>query len=59
MIFEHINPYVNVFVHAIDRLATNLAEEVHICITIGHTLGNGYVCYYNIPTNKQGCNDNS
>jgi hypothetical protein len=53
MIFRHINPYVNIFIHAIDRLATNPAEEVHICITIGHTLGNGDVHYYNVPTTNE------
>jgi hypothetical protein len=38
MILRRVNPYVNVFVHAVDRLPTNLAEEVHICITISCTL---------------------
>jgi len=45
-----INPYVNVFVRATNRLAANLTEEVHICITAGRTLGNGDVHRYNAPT---------
>jgi hypothetical protein len=49
-IFERINSYVNVFIRATDHFATSLAEEVHICITTGHTLGNGNVCRYNVPT---------
>jgi len=40
-IFEHINPYVNIFIHAVDYLAANPIEEVHICITTSR---------YNIPT---------
>jgi hypothetical protein len=34
-ILEHVNLYVNVFVRATDRLATNPTKEVHICITAG------------------------
>jgi hypothetical protein len=48
-ILGRINPYVNVFVCAADRLATNFTKEVHICITTGHTLGNGDVRCYNVP----------
>ncbi len=48
-ILRHVNPYVNFFVCAVDRLAANLVEEVHICITIGRTLRNEDVCRYNIP----------
>jgi hypothetical protein len=36
-IFERVNLHVYVFVHAADRFAANLEEEVHICITTGHT----------------------
>jgi hypothetical protein len=45
-----VNPYVNVFIHAADRLIANLAEEVQICITPSHTSGNGDVRCYNVPT---------
>jgi hypothetical protein len=48
-ILGRINPYVNIFVRAADRLIVNPAKEVHICITINHTLGNGDVCCYNVP----------
>jgi hypothetical protein len=48
MILGRINPYVNVFVPAAERLATNLAKEVHICITAGRTSGNGDVRCYNV-----------
>ncbi len=48
-ILGRVNPYVNIFVHAADRLAANPVEEVHICITTGRTLGNGNLHYYNIP----------
>jgi len=48
-ILGRINPYVNVFVRAADRLAANPTEEVHICITTGRTLGNGDVHRYNAP----------
>jgi len=54
-ILEWVNPYVNVFVHAADRLAANPTEEVHICIIADRTLGNGDVHHYNAPTaNKVG-----
>ncbi len=49
-ILGRVNPYVNVFVCAADRFTANPAEEVHICITAGRTLGNGNVHCYNIPT---------
>jgi hypothetical protein len=49
-ILRRVNPYVNVFVRATDRLAANPIEEVHICITAGRTLGNGDVHHYNAPT---------
>jgi hypothetical protein len=49
-ILRRINPYVNIFVRAADHMAANPAEEVHICITIGRTLGNGDVHRYNVPT---------
>ncbi len=48
-ILRRVNPYVNVFVRAVDRLAANPTEEVHICITTGYTLGNGDVHRYNAP----------
>jgi hypothetical protein len=48
-IFECINPYVNVFVHATDRLIANPAKEVHICITVSRTPGNEDVRRYNVP----------
>jgi hypothetical protein len=50
MILGRINPYVNVFVRAVDRLAANPVDEVHICITVGHNSGNEDVCRYNVPT---------
>jgi hypothetical protein len=50
MILGCVNPYVNIFVRAADHLATNLVEEVHICITAGCTLGNEDVHCYNILT---------
>jgi len=49
MTFGHVNPYVKVFVRAADCLVANPTEEVHICITIGRTLGNGDVHRYNTP----------
>jgi hypothetical protein len=48
-----VNPCVNVFIRAVDRLAANPAEEVHICITTGCTLGNGNVHRYNVPTTSK------
>ncbi len=53
MILGRVNPYVNVYICAVDHLALNRAEEVHICITTGHTLGNGDVHHYNIPTTNE------
>jgi len=52
-ILGRVNPYVNVFVCATDRLTANLTEEVHICITVGRTLGNGDVHRYNAPTTNE------
>jgi hypothetical protein len=49
-ILGRVNPYVNVFVCAVDRLAANPIEEDHICITARRTLGNGDVHRYNAPT---------
>jgi hypothetical protein len=49
MIFGRLNPYVNVFIHAIDRFIVNPAEEVHIYITVGHTPKNEDVRHYNVP----------
>ncbi len=49
-ILGRVNPYVNVFIRAADRLVANPTEEVHICITAGRTLGNGDVHHYNAPT---------
>jgi hypothetical protein len=49
-ILRCVNPYVNVFVRAVDRLDANTTEEVYICITTGHTLGNGNVHRHNAPT---------
>jgi hypothetical protein len=40
MILECVNPYVNIFVYAVDRLVANPAKKVHICITTGRTPGN-------------------
>jgi hypothetical protein len=48
-ILERVNPYVNVFVRAVNRFTANPTKEVHICITIGHTLGNVDVHCYNVP----------
>jgi hypothetical protein len=48
-ILECVNPYVNIFVRVVNRLAANPAKEVHICITIGRTSRNGNVHRYNIP----------
>jgi hypothetical protein len=45
-----VNPYVNIFVRVVDRLIANLTKEVHICITVGRTLGNEDVHCYNVPT---------
>ncbi len=50
MILKHVNPYVNVFIRVADRLTANPVEEVHICITVGRTVGNGDVRCYNVPT---------
>jgi hypothetical protein len=52
-ILERVNPYVNIFICVVDRLAANPTEEVHICITAGHTLGNGDVHHYNAPTTNE------
>jgi hypothetical protein len=49
-ILGRVNLYVNVFVRAADHLVANLTKEVYICITVGHTLGNGDVHHYNAPT---------
>jgi len=49
-ILGRVNLYVNVFVRAADHLVANPIEEVHICITIGRTLGNGDIHRYNAPT---------
>jgi hypothetical protein len=49
-ILGRVNPYVNVFVHAIDCFAINPTKEVHICITAGRTPGNGDIRCYNVPT---------
>jgi hypothetical protein len=49
-IIEQVNPYVYVFIRVADRPTANLTEEVHICITVGRTLGNGDVRRYNVPT---------
>jgi len=48
-----INPYVNIFIRAADRLVANPTEEVHICITAGRTLGNEDVHCYNAPTTNE------
>jgi len=52
-ILGHVNPYVNVFVCAADRLAANPTKEVHICIVARRTLGNGDVHRYNTPTTNE------
>jgi len=49
-ILGRVNPYVNVFVRTTNHLAANPTKEVHICIIVGHTPGNGDVRCYNIPT---------
>jgi hypothetical protein len=48
-ILGHVNPYVDVFVRATDRLTANPTEDVHICIRGGRTSGNRDVRCYNIP----------
>jgi len=53
MILGRVNPYVNVFVCAADRLVANPVEEVHICILVSCTWGNEDVCCYNIPATKE------
>ncbi len=50
MILRRVNLYVYVFIYATDRFTANRAEEVHICITDGRTLGNEDVHHYNVPT---------
>ncbi len=52
-ILRCVNLYVNVFVCAIDHFTINPIEEVHICITVGCTLGNGDVRCYNVPTTNE------
>jgi hypothetical protein len=49
-ILRRVNFYVDVFVRAVDHLAANLAEDLHICIIAGHTPRNRDVHHYNIPT---------
>jgi hypothetical protein len=49
-ILGHVNLYVNVFVRATNHLVVNPSEEVHICITAGHTPGNEDLRHYNILT---------
>jgi hypothetical protein len=52
-ILRRVNPYVNIFARVAECLTTNLAEEVHICITIGRTLRNkDLYCYNVLMTNK-------
>jgi len=53
MILGRINPYVNVFVRVADCLVANLIEEVHICITAGHTSRNENVRCYNVPIGNE------
>jgi len=53
MILGHVNPYVNVFICAVDHLVANPVKEVHICIIVSCTWGNGDVCRYNIPTTNE------
>jgi hypothetical protein len=48
MILERVNPYVNIFVCAIDHFVANPAKEVHICIIVGHTSRNKNVHRYNV-----------
>ncbi len=45
-----VNPYVNIFICVANHLVANPTKDVRICITTGHTLGNGDVCHYNVPT---------
>jgi len=52
-ILGRVNPYVNVFVRATDRLVVNPTEEVHIYIIIGRTPGNRNVHCYNILTTNE------
>jgi hypothetical protein len=52
-ILGRVNPYVKIFVCAANHFTANLAEEVHICITSNHTLGNGDVHCYNSPTTNE------
>ncbi len=53
MILGHVNPYVNVFICAVDRLVANPVKEVHICIIVSCTWGNKYVYHYNVPTTNE------
>ncbi|CAK9273556.1 unnamed protein product [Sphagnum jensenii] len=53
MILGRTIPYVNVFVRVADRLVANPTEEVHICITAGHTSRNEDVRCYNVPTGNE------
>jgi hypothetical protein len=59
MILRHVNPYVNVLVRAANCLATNLAEEVHICIIVDCTSGKWKCPPLQHPYGKRGYNDNS
>jgi hypothetical protein len=52
-ILGRVNPFVNIFIRAADRLAANPAEEVHNCITASRTSGNGDVCCYNVLTTNK------
>ncbi len=52
-ILGRVNPYVNVFIRAANHLVANPIEEVHICITVGRTLGNEDVCSYNVLTTNE------
>jgi hypothetical protein len=53
MILGRLNPYVNIFVRAADCLTANPVAEIHICITVGHTMGKGDVHRYNVPTTNE------
>jgi hypothetical protein len=52
-ILGRVNLYVNIFIRAADRFTTNPTEEVHICIIVDRTLGNGNVRCYNVPTTNE------
>jgi hypothetical protein len=49
------NPNISLahFMTFCNHLVANPIEEVHICITVGRTLGNEDVCSYNVLTTNE------